>query len=68
MSAASSNQAIFQQLLVRGGEIVEIQYREPFEMMFGLPRFELHRLERETGVSRSGAAYSAVEVRYRLAG
>jgi len=29
--------------------------------------FEYVPLERETGVSRSGAAYSEVEVRYRLA-
>jgi hypothetical protein len=30
--------------------------------------FEYAALERETGVSRAGATYSAVEVRYRLAG
>jgi hypothetical protein len=29
--------------------------------------FKYVPLERETGVSRSGATYSAVEVRYRLA-
>ena len=45
----------------RGGVNVVAVPREGWRFIENVP------LERETGVSRAGATYSAVEVRYRLA-
>ena len=59
------NEAVFEEIVVRDGHVAEARYQAPFGRFFA-PEFEHSGLERETGVSRTGAAYSTVKVRYRL--
>jgi hypothetical protein len=61
------NEAVFEAIVVRDGHVAEARYQAPFGPFF-VPEFEHSGLERETGVSRSGGTYSAVEMRYRLTG
>jgi hypothetical protein len=42
------NEAIFENILVREGRIIETQYREPFELVFGTTEFEQRSLELQT--------------------
>ena len=44
------NSAVFDKLVVRGGEIADVHYRPPFELVFGMTEFEQGGMERETGV------------------
>lgn len=41
--------AVFDDLVVRGGEIADVHYRPPFELVFGATEFEQGGMERETG-------------------
>jgi hypothetical protein len=43
------NSAVFDELVVRGGEIADVHYRPPFELVFGVTEFEQRGMERETG-------------------
>ena len=44
------NSAVFDELVVRGGEIADVHYRPPFELVFGVTEFEQGGMERETGL------------------
>ena len=44
------NKAVFEQILVKDGEIEGVTYRAPFNMVFGVEKFEQGSMERETGL------------------
>jgi hypothetical protein len=60
------NRAVFDRLVVRNREIAEVQYREPFELVFDISEFEHSSMERETGL-RPSSAKTSVEFTWRSA-